>query len=215
MMNARLMKCAEFVQGETVCDVGTDHAQLPVFLVREGRVKSAIASDIREKPLEIAGWNIVKAGLSDKIRMMLSDGLICIPGEHITDIVIAGMGGETIIHILKSCPWSLKHKNLILQPMTKHEVLRKWLFENGFEIQKEECVPDKQFLYTVMQVQFTDVPAVPDWTDIYFGKMDLSKENGLAYAGRVLTQLRKAGEGSQNSVFFEIISKLEEKLSCL
>ena len=212
MIDERLLKCAAFVQGHSVCDVGTDHAQLPIYLVSTRRVTSAIACDIREMPLESAKQNIRKAQLSDKIQTILSDGLQNIPDESLTDIVIAGMGGETMIHILETCPWSLAHKNLILQPMTKHDVLRKWLLENGFAIRKEACVPDKQFLYTVMQVQFTGVSGSPNPADIYFGKMDLSDKTGLAYAERVLSRLRKTGAGRQDTAICEIIKTLEELL---
>jgi len=182
MLNQRLLACADFVQGNFICDVGTDHALLPVYLVQKQIAEKALACDIRQGPLQAAEKNISQAGLTDKIRMILSDGLLSVPPEGITDIIIAGMGGETIIHILENCPFSLEKINFIFQPMTKAELLRKWLFENGFAIQNEICVPDKKFLYAVMQVRFTGNVIIPDGKNMYFGKMNLSDENGLAYA---------------------------------
>ncbi|MBR1530319.1 MAG: SAM-dependent methyltransferase [Oscillospiraceae bacterium] len=189
MLNQRLLACAGFVQGNFICDVGTDHALLPVYLVKNQIVQQALACDIRKGPLQAAESNINRAGLADKIRMILSDGLLNVPPEGVTDIIIAGMGGETIIHILETCPFSLEKINLIFQPMTKAELLRKWLYENGFAIRKEICIPDKKFLYAVMQVRFTGNVIIPDGKEIYFGKMNLSDENGLAYAKNQVAQL--------------------------
>ncbi len=195
MLNSRLLACAEFVQGNFVCDVGTDHAQLPVYLMQNQIAEKIIASDVREGPLQSAERTIAGAGLSEKIQTILSDGLQNVPPEGITDIVIAGMGGETIIHILETCPFSLEKINLVFQPMTKAQLLRKWLYEHGFEIRSETCVPDKKFLYAVMQVQYSGNHKQPDAPEIYFGKMNLSDKNAYAYAEHQLTQLmkRKAG----------------------
>ena len=174
MLNSRLLACANFVQGNFICDVGTDHAFLPIYLVQNRIAEKAIASDVRKGPLQAAEQNILKAGLSDKIQTILSDGLQNVPSEGLTDISIAGMGGETIIHILENCPFSLKNINLIL---------------------KEICIPDKKFLYAVMQVSYTEIRRVPEIQEIYFGKMDLTNKNAYAYAEHQLCQLmkRKAG----------------------
>ncbi|MDE5753789.1 MAG: class I SAM-dependent methyltransferase, partial [Oscillospiraceae bacterium] len=115
---------------------------------------------------------------------------------NITDIVIAGMGGETIIHVLQeTCAFSLANKNLILQPMTKAELLRAWLYQNGYEIQQETCVHDGSFLYAVLCVKYSGISKNQNARDIYFGKMNLSDKNGLAYANRQYQKLCKARQG--------------------
>ncbi len=191
MINQRLLACAAYLHGTFLCDVGTDHALLPVYAVQNRLAEKALACDIREGPLRAAEQNITKAGLSDYIHMILSDGLQNVPPVGITDIVIAGMGGETIMHILETAPFSLEKINLIFQPMTKAELLRKWLYEHGFEIRNETCIPDKKFLYAVMQVQFTGNIIIPDGKDIYFGKMNLYDENALAYAKNEFVRLSR------------------------
>ena len=213
MLNSRLLACAGYVQGNFICDVGTDHAFLPIYLVQNGIAEKAVAGDIRKGPLQSAVQNITKAGLQDKIRTVLSDGLQNVPPDGLTDIIIAGMGGETIIHILETCPFSLKNSNLIFQPMTKAELLRKWLYEHGFEIQDETCVPDKKFLYAVMQVQYSGICRTPDAPEIYFGKMNLKHPDCRAYAAHAVSQLKKANFQA-NPELSGIISKLEEILQC-
>ncbi len=184
MLNPRLLACAAYVSGTMVCDVGTDHALLAVHLIEQGIAKRVIASDIGEGPLAAADRTIRKHGLSAKIQTILSDGLVNVPPEGLTDIIIAGMGGETMVHILETCPFSLEGMNLILQPMSKADLLRKWLYEHGFAIESETCVKDGKFLYAVMKVQYTGIVEEPNWALIRLGRMDLTDENCRAYAER-------------------------------
>lgn len=196
MLNPRLLTCAGFVHpGGVVCDVGTDHALLPVYLVEQGISRRAVAADIGEGPLQSARRTISQHRLEDRIRTVLSDGLAKVPQQEITDVVIAGMGGETILHILQSCPWSLADMNLVLQPMTKADVLRKWLFQAGFDIVQETCAREERFLYAVMQVRFTGMIQDPDPVTVHIGRMDLSDPGCRAYAERQLDMLQRARDG--------------------
>ncbi len=192
MLNQRLLACADFVrQGAHVCDVGTDHAQLPVYLIEQGIAETVIASDIVPKPLESAERTISAHGLSGIIQTILSDGLEQIPPDGLTDIVIAGMGGETIIHILENCPFSLDDMQLIFQPMTKAETLREWLYLNAFDIAEETFVKDGKFVYVIMRVTKTGVVHVPDVKECWFGKADFSTPEGYAYLDKQCQRLRK------------------------
>ncbi|MCM1529373.1 MAG: Nif3-like dinuclear metal center hexameric protein [Alistipes sp.] len=150
MLDKRLKQCAEQILGwGTVCDVGTDHGLLAVELIKTGKCKKVIASDINHGPLEAARKNVEASGLSEQIELVMSDGLQKINPEQISDIVIAGMGGETIVKILEECPFDLFTINLVLQPMTKQEVVREWLIEHDFSVY-EKGVEDNGRLYSVM-----------------------------------------------------------------
>lgn len=199
MLAPRLLACAALVRpGAHVCDVGTDHALLPVYLVQEGIASDVIASDIGEGPLQSAERTIVRNGLTGQIRTLLSDGLAKVPAE-VTDIVIAGMGGETITGILSGCPFSLEGKRLILQPMTKAEVLRLWLFTHGFAIREERCVREEKRLYTVLCVEYTGAKyKMPVWA-MWIGAMDLHDPDGMAYAERQLAQLTRRSEAMRRA----------------
>lgn len=200
MLNPRLEACAGFVQrGGHVCDVGTDHALLAVHLIKEGIASRVIASDIGEGPLAAAQRTISRHGLENFIRTILSDGLEQVPPDDVTDIVIAGMGGETMVHILGDCPWSLADKRLILQPMTKADVLRSWLYEHGFAIREETCVRDGRFLYAVLYAEYMGTCLTPDWVTIRLGKMDLSEPDCRAYAERQYEVLCQTRDGRQKA----------------
>ncbi|MGN1050662.1 MAG: class I SAM-dependent methyltransferase, partial [Acutalibacteraceae bacterium] len=118
-LDQRLLLCSSFVRKNSrLADIGTDHALLPIFLAKKGIVSSAIACDIKEEPLSFGKKNIEKFGLEDFIETRLSDGLNAVSESEVTDIVIAGMGGEMIIKILDSCSYKEdKSKRFILQPI--------------------------------------------------------------------------------------------------
>ncbi len=144
--------CVPF--GAYLADVGTDHGYLPVWLLQEGRIEHAIASDINEAPLRHARRTAEEYGVSEHIEFRLCAGLDGFAPQDANTIAIAGMGGETIITILSTAPWLRRGGvTLLLQPMTRAELLRPWLVENGFCIGSERLVRDKGTIYAVLSVQ--------------------------------------------------------------
>ena len=152
-LSDRLLACANFVApGDRVADIGCDHGYLGIHLLTKGIASSVIASDVNEGPLQSAVRNAEKYGVREKITFHLSDGVRNIPRDFDT-LVCAGMGGDTMIHILEAAPW-LKNEQyrLILQCQSKTPMLRRWLSENGWRIAEESVLRDGRFLYTVMEV---------------------------------------------------------------
>ena len=152
----RLAAVANLVRKDSfVADIGTDHAYLPIWLAENGYIRGAVASDIAKGPLDRALKNIKSSNLSDKISTALTPGLLGIDRYLPNDICICGMGAETIIEILSAAPF-VKNKSvrLILQPMTKAELLRKWLFENGFDIVDEDLCLDREKLYQIIVAEY-------------------------------------------------------------
>ena len=86
-LDGRLSSAAKFVrQGARFADIGTDHAYLPIFLLRSGRIDYAFASDINDGPLASAIENAREAGVYSKMEFALADGLDAIRDTDITDI---------------------------------------------------------------------------------------------------------------------------------
>ncbi len=196
MLDKRLKLCAELVRGTRVCDVGTDHAYLVAELLSEGKCVSAVAADINEKPLAAARETLEKAGVSRKVELILSDGLENVPEDGITDIVIAGMGGELIAGILSRCYW-LEGRNLILQPMSRPEKLIDFLCGNGFEIIEQRAVTEGKFCYTVINaVKNGAKPFVPAELFRILGKLDLNEPSARTYAERRAENLFREGRAS-------------------
>ena len=151
----RLLACCAFVNPcDRIADVGCDHGYLSIHLLTNGIASSAIASDLREGPLQSARDNAAKFGVHDKIEFCLSDGVQNIPRDFDT-LVCAGMGAHTMISILESAPWLQDTRyRMILQCQIKTPMLRQYLTEHGWTIKRESVLRDGKFLYTIMEVVF-------------------------------------------------------------
>jgi len=155
ILNKRLSLCASFVtKGGVAVDVGTDHAYLSSFLILNNISKNVIACDINSKPLLIAKKTLERYKIQDKITLLQSDGLKNVPDENVTDVIIAGMGGELITQIIENAIWLKRGTNLVLQAMSRASYLRKWLLNNGFRINLEQAVEDENFIYTVIKAEY-------------------------------------------------------------
>lgn len=151
-LQPRLARLAELVpRGAHLADIGTDHGYIPVHLMQAGTLASAIAADIGEEPLRHARRTAEEFGLTDRIDFRLCSGLSAIAPEEADCILIAGMGGETIISILEGADWLHNggHR-LLLQPQSRQELLRTWLTEHGFRILREHLVRDKGTIYSIL-----------------------------------------------------------------
>lgn len=179
-MNRRLLAIAALVHnGRGIIDVGTDHGYLPAFLAEHGYSGTIFASDIKEGPLNAARRTAAEAGLGEQIRFLLCDGLSCCPPEEIDSIVIAGMGGDTIVKILDDAEWCLDGRyRLILQPMTKAEVLRYWLVNNGFGIESEDLVEDAGTIYQIIAASYGGNTRLND-AELFIGKTSLVNDKAL------------------------------------
>lgn len=163
-LSQRLQACAAFVRpGDRVADIGCDHGYLGIYLLQNGLASAVIASDVNEGPLQSALFNAEKFGVKDRMRCYLSDGARNIPRDF-DALVCAGMGGDTMIHILEDAPWlkSAQYR-LILQCQSKTPMLRQYLSDQGWHIGAESIVRDGKFLYTVMDVSFD--PSAPRLTE--------------------------------------------------
>lgn len=211
-LDSRLSLCASFVRdGVKIADIGTDHAYLPIWLLLNGKIESALACDINEGPLNSGKADVLRYDLSDKITLRLSDGLENVEECEADDIIIAGMGGELISRILSNCSWAKnKEKRFILQPMTKCEVLIKWLYESGFEIiEQKACECDKKH-YTVMVAKYTGNCTTPSRSFLYLGKLDTEDENSKAYLSHIVSHIEKRaiGDKSLNEVIESIKGRI-------
>lgn len=154
-MDKRLLKIAEITGCvNTVMDIGTDHGYLPVYLIENKKVQSAIVSDVSLESLNKANRLINSLGLSDKIESREGGGFSILHDEDEIDVaIIAGMGGNLIASILEAADSLIRQKNirLILQPMQNPEVLRKYLLDHSYYIKSENLVQDDRFIYQIIE----------------------------------------------------------------
>ena len=158
-LSPRLSAVAKLVRrGSVLADVGCDHGFLPVYLLKNGIIKSAVASDINQGPLSSCEQLVIKESLQNKVKLVLSDGLRSIDCNSYTDITFCGMGGELISSILNV---SKEHfspdKHYIFNPMTHPEILRKYLCDNGFEIDNDFIVREQNHYYNVFDAYYSSL----------------------------------------------------------
>jgi len=152
-LSDRLGTIAGFIEkGAAVADIGTDHGFLPVYLAQTGAASRIIASDMSAGSLGAARRSAARYGVSDKIEFIVAPGLDGVGENDADTIVIAGVGGETIIGILEEAPWTKTGKRLILQPQTKKAELLAFLSDNGYTVHETAQVQDKGRNYTVLLV---------------------------------------------------------------
>ena len=195
----RLVRASRFIRESAyLADVGTDHAYLPIYLTLIGRIDRALASDINDGPVLRARQSVVKYGVGDKIDVMRAAGLEGAADYPITDAVIAGMGGELIASILSDAPWIKNEKyNLVLQPMTHPEILRKYLLDEGFCIIGEDVVSDmtdeRAKVYQIINAVYTGETGYSLPAELLFGKHNLER-GGDEVIRLVKREAKKHGE---------------------
>ena len=173
----RLAAIAALVpDGARLADVGTDHALLPIRLLLDGKIQSAVATDIRPGPLSRAKENAYAAGVQD-LSCVLCDGLTDVSPDSVDTVVIAGMGGENIAAILRAAPWACRNALCILQPMSRPEELRTAL-PLGLTIRAERLVRDAGRLYSVLAVR-AGAPEALSAGELYCGKYSLVSNDTL------------------------------------
>ena len=154
-LSPRLEVIASCVAGvKNMADIGTDHGYLPVYLVENQLVSSAIASDTNQQPLKKAEKIITEQQLESAIETRLGSGLSVLKPGEVDAVVMAGMGGLLIRDLLEAERRIAQGvKKLVLQPMNNQAVLRKYLEINGFKIVNEELAQEADRVYEIMVVE--------------------------------------------------------------
>lgn len=175
MLTTRLNRIINYVNSEVAADIGTDHGYVATELIKKGRAKRVIASDVRKGPLDAAIENIKKNKMEDVIEARLGSGLSVLNKNEADTAVIAGMGGELICQIIKDDIEIAKNIKLVLQPMNSQYELRKFLIENGFEIKSEDIECEGERVYNILIVEKGEMK--PFTKDIYYHVPKYLKEN--------------------------------------
>lgn len=198
-LQPRLHLLARLVpEGCRLTDVGTDHGYLPVALLQQGWIAAAIASDIGAEPLEHARRTAMQYGV-DGMDFRLCAGLSGVAPEETDVIVIAGMGGETIISILQDAPWTADGQHrLLLQPMTKAAALRRWLADNGYTFTDEHLVEDKGRIYPILCVKGGVFRPLTE-AEALCGVLLADDPLYAAYLTEHIIKLRRSAEGLRRS----------------
>lgn len=178
-LSKRLEVVSSFINDNSkIIDIGCDHGLLSIYLAKKYRNINIIASDINKNALNSAINNIKESKLDGIIETRLGSGLEVVSPEEIDTVVIAGMGSNTIVGILKYSKDKLTNvNNIIVQSNTDLYFLRKNITSIGYYIEDEVLVEDKNIIYTV--IKFTKGKKKYSYKELYLGPILLSKKDKL------------------------------------
>ncbi len=175
ILNKRLQTISAFIkENDVVLDIGCDHSLLGIYLVLNKNVK-VIGSDINTGPLAKARENLKKYHLTRKIELRLGDGL-SVMSDDINTVVISGMGGLSIIDILKDIKKYPNVKKLVISPNNDFPITREEISKLGFSLKKEEMVLEAGKYYLI-----SEYSRGKKKIDNYFGKLDLTNPTVIKY----------------------------------
>lgn len=223
-LTRRLQQIADMVTpGARVADIGTDHGQLIAYLAVEGILSTGYACDINEKPLDKARRLLADLGRQDQVRCVLAGGLDGLEPGCVDTVVIAGMGGDLTARIVDAAPWLREYRTrLLLQPMTKSDHLREYLYRNGFQVEMENAVVSGRFVYTVFSAVYDGTVRELGLLERYIGRaLEGNSPDTDRYLMRIRSNLRrraagiersKTGDRTRQAEYLEVIGKLETLL---
>ena len=186
-LGERLTRVSSFVpNGSKVCDVGSDHAYLPVYLLQNDQISCAIAGEVVEGPYLSAKQTVRDYRMEDRIEVRLGDGMQILSKEdEITAVTICGMGGELISRILEA-GYSGGHlsgrERLILQPNVAEHFVREWLMNHSYHIVEETVVEDNHRLYEIIVAEPVDKRVEYTELELKYGPILLKESSELSVA---------------------------------
>ena len=222
-ISKRLEAAASFVRrGVRIADIGSDHAYLPIYLYSSGLISGGVASDINEGPVKRGEANVRLYRVENAIEVRRADGLSGIEKYDPDDIFILGMGGELIASIVDGAKWLRDARyRLILQPMTHPEILRKYLFDNGFSIIGEKLIKDDK-IYQIICAEYSGKSEEADELELLFGKHILAQGGELLreallrskeiYFERIAGKRIASADASAEELMIE---KIDKKISLM
>ena len=198
----RIKTIASLVDKDSkLVDIGTDHGYLPIYLYENEITKNVMGSDISSNALKFAKANFEKHNLSDKIKLIVSDGFKNLDEKYDT-AVISGMGTDTIKKILNidNIPNKLiisSHKNV--------DELRLFMNEKGYKIIKEIVLQENDIFYDI--IKYEKGNEILNKYELLVGK-----SNNLEYEKYLLEKYKIIYNKSKNKKYLDYINIIERKL---
>ncbi|MDR5658001.1 class I SAM-dependent methyltransferase [Serpentinicella sp. ANB-PHB4] len=217
-LTPRLNKIANEIEKQSkVADIGTDHGYLPIYLVQKQISSFVIASDVNKGPLQTAEINAKKYKCQDSISIRQGSGLETLTTGEVDTIIIAGMGGILISELLEANPQITKSiVKFILQPMQAQDVLRRYLVQNNYKIDKDILIKEDEKIYEVI-VASEGIQHVEKeiFYDIGFHIEDNNIELAIEFVerkiqkeSRILTQIKSSKTSENNNIYEKSMRKL-------
>lgn len=142
-------------ESNTIFDIACDHGYIGIKAAMDGKTKKVVFSDINESPLNSCKENVAKylKNTNVSIEYRQGDGLSVIKdGERCDTVIIAGIGYDLMIDILKDLP-KYNIGILILSVQTKVSSFRKYLSDNSYNVLNDEMIIEDGKFYYIQKVK--------------------------------------------------------------
>lgn len=219
-LSFRMQQVAAMVEPcRTAADVGCDHGYVAMELVEKGIVRQMIAMDVRKGPLARAEENVRQRQLQARIACRLSDGLEALSPGEADSIIIAGLGGPLMIHILeRGSNHRLGTEALILQPQSDIPAVRRYLHRIDYEIVKESMVFEDEKYYVIMKGKPQTDRLAWNAVEYQYGRDLLRQRSPILYQYlkkeyQQLAGLRTRLEGMETAKALQRLRELDQQLS--
>ncbi|MFC4640087.1 tRNA (adenine(22)-N(1))-methyltransferase TrmK [Deinococcus hohokamensis] len=208
VLDARLQAVLELIQAEVHADIGSDHAHLPIRLLREGRVRRAVVVELHPGPLAQARRHVVRSGLEGKVEVREGNGFAPLHPGEVDSASLTGMGTGTIVGVLERAGKRLP-PTLVLQPNDSPRSIRQWALRHGYHLTAERLTPG-YWAYPVLKLERRtgSDPAyggVPERAALRYGP-HLLRQGGALLRGQVqddlvrLTPLAAPGRNAESEL---------------
>ncbi len=219
-LSFRMQQVAAMVEPcRTAADVGCDHGYVAMELVEKGIVRQMIAMDVRKGPLARAEENVRQRQLQARIACRLSDGLEALSPGEADSIIIAGLGGPLMIHILeRGSNHRLGTEALVLQPQSDIPAVRRYLHRIDYEIVKESMVFEDEKYYVIMKGKPQTDRLAWNAVEYQYGRDLLRQRSPILYQYLKKEYQQLAGlhtrlEGMETAKALQRLRELDQQLS--
>ncbi len=184
MLNQRLKTVSEYIVGDALVDIGSDHAYLPIYAVNEKLIKKAICGEIARGPYDASVKNVQQNKLTEEIKIRLGDGLSVLRSmDDVDTITICGMGGPLIASIIEEGMQFVHGKpRFIVQANTYPYPIRKVMAENNYKIVEELQLKDGFHFYDIIVFDSTEEKVEYGEAELRFGPVNIEKREPVFIA---------------------------------
>ena len=218
-INQRLKKVSEYIKGDYLADIGSDHAYLPIYAIENNLTARAIAGEVIRGPFDASVKNVRAHGLESVISVELGDGLTVLKTDNaITSITICGMGGPLITKILRTGQEKLTNRpRLILQSNIQSQPIRVLLQQLNYTIVDEVLMTEKGHTYEIIVADYSPEIKNLSLLELKFGPILLSQKSELFYQKweRELTALEHILTQLNQTTHRERITEIENEIQMI
>ena len=209
----RLEAIIELVsRGSYPADIGSDHAYIPLELIKRNIVDKVFAVENKLMPYKRMEKTVMDAKLSSQIICSFSNGISKIPVE-VNELILAGMGGQLIASILLNDKDKLNNiEHLVIDAHKEYPYLLKILGNLGFLATKDIFLVDKNKSYCIYYFNNVHKEVIYSDEELYFGPIEIKKRSKewLSFYQNVL--LTKQNIIADNTLPTSVKEKLEKEL---